>query len=218
MTHELKTPIATISLAIDAMNSPLIKNDEGRYNEYTRILKEENKRLNTHVERVLQMAMLDKGELKLDKKELDPQVLIENAIATYQLQIKEKKAQFNFVKSEEAIKVMGDAFHLQNAFANLIDNALKYSAEHCRIDISVTKLQEEVYIHFVDNGIGIAVKDQLRVFDKFYRVQGGNLHDVKGFGLGLSYVKSIVEAHGGRIELKSEKDKGSVFVLRFKSA
>lgn len=218
MTHELKTPIATISLAIDAMNNPLIKNDELRYAEYTRILKEENKKLNSHVERVLQMAMLDKGELKLDKKEVDPQVLLNKAIESYQLQIREKRAQINFVQSEELIKVVGDAFHLQNAFANLMDNALKYSAEHCRIDISVTKLQGDVYIHFTDNGIGIAANEHVRIFDKFYRVQGGNLHDVKGFGLGLSYVKSIVEAHGGSIELKSEKDKGSEFVLRFKSA
>ena len=218
MTHELKTPIATISLAIDAMNNPLIKNDELRYADYTRILKEENKKLNSHVERVLQMAMLDKGELKLDKQLVDPQVLLQKAIESYQLQIKEKRAQINFVQSEEAIKVEGDAFHLQNAFANLIDNALKYSAEHCRIDISVIKLQDVVYIHFVDNGIGIAASEQARVFDKFYRVQGGNLHDVKGFGLGLSYVRSIVEAQGGSIELKSEKDKGSEFVIWFKSA
>ncbi len=217
MTHELKTPIATISLAIDAMNNPLIKNDELRYTDYTRILKEENKKLNSHVERVLQMAMLDKGELELDKKEVDLQVLIEKAIETYQLQIKEKNARVNFVKNTDSLKILADAFHLQNAFANLIENALKYSASDCRLDISVIQFRGEVYIHFTDNGIGIAANNHTRVFDKFYREQGGNLHDVKGFGLGLSYVKSIVEAHGGAIELKSEKGKGSEFIIKLKS-
>ncbi|MBP7809824.1 MAG: hypothetical protein KA163_11065 [Bacteroidia bacterium] len=212
MTHELKTPIATISLAIDGINNPAIKNDETKFNNYTSILKEENKKLNNHVERVLQMALLEKGELQLDKKVVDLKLLLENCISTQQLQIQNKKAKVMLHAAEE-VSVNGDEFHLMNAFANLLDNALKYSGENCEITISLNKQGE---ISFKDNGIGIDKAVQEKVFEKFYRAQGGNLHDVKGFGLGLSYVKSIIEAHGGTIELKSEKNKGSEFIIKLK--
>lgn len=213
MTHELKTPIATISLAVDGISNPAIKNDEAKFKKYTSILKEENKKLNNHVERVLQMALLEKGELLLDKKDVDLKSLLENCINTQQLQIQNKKAKVVLDAQEEVI-ITGDAFHLMNSFANLLDNALKYSGETCEITISLTKPAE---IIFKDNGIGIDKSIQEKVFEKFYRAQGGNLHDVKGFGLGLSYVKSIIEAHGGTIELKSEKNKGSEFIIKLKS-
>ena len=213
MTHELKTPIATISLAIDGINNPAIKNDEVKFNTYTSILKEENKKLNNHVERVLQMALLEKGELNLDKKVVDLKRLLENCINTQQLQIQNKKAKVVLNATQE-VSVNGDEFHLMNAFANLLDNALKYSGENCEITIALNKQGE---ISFKDNGIGIDKSAQEKVFEKFYRAQGGNLHDVKGFGLGLSYVKSIIEAHEGTIELKSEKNKGSEFLIKLKA-
>lgn len=216
MTHELKTPIATISLAIDGINNPAIKNDEAKFKNYTSILKEENKKLNNHVERVLQMALLEKGELNLDKKPLGLKSLLENCINTQQLQIQNKKAKVVLIAAEE-VSFLGDEFHLMNAFTNLLDNALKYSGENCEIIISLNNQGE---ISFKDNGIGIDKHIQEKVFEKFYRVQGGNLHDVKGFGLGLSYVKSIVEAHGGTIELKSDtstKNKGSEFIIKLKN-
>ncbi|MBK7666335.1 MAG: HAMP domain-containing histidine kinase [Sphingobacteriaceae bacterium] len=213
MTHELKTPIATISLAIDGINNPAIKNDEAKFNNYTSILKEENKKLNNHVERVLQMALLEKGELMLDKKTVDLKSLLENCINTQQLQIQNKKAKVVLNAADE-VTFTGDEFHLINAFTNLLDNALKYSGENCEITISLNKQGE---ISFKDNGIGIDKSIQEKIFEKFYRAQGGNLHDVKGFGLGLSYVKSIIEAHGGTIGLKSEKNKGSEFIIKLKN-
>lgn len=218
MTHELKTPIATISLAIDGISNPAIKNDEVKFNNYTSILKEENKKLNSHVERVLQMALLEKGELSLDKKEVNLRSLLENCIHTQQLQIQNKKAKV--ILNAEEVTMNGDAFHLLNAFSNLLDNALKYSDENCEIIISLNKQGE---ISFKDDGIGIDKANREKVFEKFYRAQGGNVHDVKGFGLGLSYVKSIIEAHGGTVELKSDtsansgnSNKGSEFIIKLK--
>ncbi len=210
MTHELKTPIATISLAIDGINNPAIKNDETKFNNYTSILKEENKKLNNHVERVLQMAMLDKGELVLEKNMVNLKFLLENCINSYQLQIQNKKTKVILNITEE-VNINGDEFHLMNAFANLLDNALKYSGENCEITITLNNNGE---ISFKDNGIGIDKAIQEKIFEKFYRAQGGNLHDVKGFGLGLSYVKSIIEAHNGTIELISEINKGSEFIIK----
>lgn len=214
MTHELKTPIATISLAIDALNNPQIKHNEEKFNQYTSILKEENQKLNNHVERVLQMALLDKSELELHKKQLNIIELINSAITTHQLQISKQYAQIIFDSHQEVIKIIADEFHLLSVFNNLLDNALKYSSENCAIEISIHKTSDTLSIAFRDNGIGIEPALQDKVFEKFFRVQGGNLHDVKGFGLGLSYVRSIIESHHGTIDLKSEKGKGSVFTIK----
>ncbi len=217
MTHELKTPIATISLALEGINNPAIKNDDEKFNNYSAILKEENKKLNDHVERVLQMALLDKGELVLDKKQINLKPILESCINAYQLQIQNKKAKLNFDCDVERIFVTGDEFHLLSAFNNLLDNALKYSGDNSEITVSLDIVGDHAEICFKDNGIGIDKNLQEKVFEKFYRVQGGNLHDVKGFGLGLSYVKSIIEAHGGTIELKSEKNNGSEFIIKLKA-
>lgn len=217
MTHELKTPIATISLAVDGIANPMIRNDAEKLDHYTSILKEENKKLNNHVERVLQMALLEKGELVLNSKKVDLNTLLQGCIRSYQLQIENKKAKVNLTTGTEPVFINGDEFHLSNAFTNLLDNALKYSGENCEISITLNKQGDTITISFKDNGIGIDKTLQEKAFEKFYRAQGGNLHDVKGFGLGLSYVRSIVEAHGGSIELKSEKDKGSEFIIILKN-
>lgn len=216
MTHELKTPIATNSLAIDALTNPLIKNDDEKFREYIRILKEENKKLNVHVERVLQMALLDKGSLPLSKKIFDVVPAIKSVIANYKLRVEEQKAEINLSTTSETIKVYGDEEHLQTVFSNLIDNALKYISEKCILSIHVFTRHGEVFITFKDNGIGIGREHHEKIFEKFYRAQGGNLHDVKGFGLGLSYVKSIVEAHQGAISVKSEIGMGSEFTVKLK--
>ena len=214
MTHELKTPIATISLAIDAINNPQIKHNEEKFNQYTSILKEENQKLNNHVERVLQIALLDKSELQLHKSTCNLIELINSSINNHQLQIRSKQAQVVFNHPQTAVFFNGDEFHLLNVFNNLLDNALKYSSDKCSINISITVKSQSIEIVFKDNGIGIDSHLHQKVFDKFFRVQGGNLHDVKGFGLGLSYVKSIVESHRGVIELQSEKNKGSEFIIK----
>lgn len=214
MTHELKTPIATISLAVDGLNNPQIKNDDERFYSYTAILKEENQKLNNHVERVLQMSLLDKGELKLQKKPLNVIELICQSINTYHLQIDKQHAIVRFNSPHAVVTIMADEFHLLAVFNNLLDNALKYSKENCSVYISIQKTSNAVVISFKDSGPGIDAELHKKIFEKFYRVQGGNLHDVKGFGLGLSYVKSIIENHDGSIELRSEKGKGSKFIIK----
>jgi signal transduction histidine kinase len=215
MTHELKTPIATTSLAIDAISNPQVKNDHERFNQYTAILKEENRKLNNHVERVLQMAMIDKGNLQLHKKRVDLAAIINSSINTHKLQAEHCNGQLLFNGTQTPAFVIGDEFHLLAAFNNLLDNALKYSTGNCLVHISLHKTGTNFIITIKDNGIGIDAGHQEKVFEKFYRVQGGNLHDVKGFGLGLSYVKSIIESHNGSIELQSEKGKGSTFTVKF---
>ncbi len=212
MTHELKTPIATISLAIDAINNPLVKYDPPKLDSYTQILKEENKKLNDHVERVLQMALLDKGELLLDKKQTNVLALINSCVDNYKLQIQKKNAKVTVTGEETFLNA--DEFHLSNVFNNLLDNALKYSNNDCAINIVIEKKGGHTIIRFADNGIGIEAAVQKKIFDKFYRVEGGNLHGTKGFGLGLSYVRSIIEAHGGTIEVRSELNKGSEFIIK----
>ncbi|MEO6304119.1 MAG: HAMP domain-containing sensor histidine kinase [Bacteroidia bacterium] len=216
MTHELKTPIATISLAVDGLNNPQVKNDLEKFKNYTRILKEENAKLNNHVERVLQMAMLDKGELQLNKKPINLVSIIEAAIDTFKLQAEEQHAKISFKPASPEIIITADKYHLLTSICNLIDNALKYSGKDCEIIISVEKIQSAIVIKVKDNGIGIDPSLHEKVFEKFYRVQAGNLHDTKGFGLGLSYVRSIMDAHKGSIELTSEKGKGSEFILKLK--
>ena len=213
MTHELKTPIATISLAVDALNNPLIKNNEQKFDQYTAILKEENQKLNAHVEHVLQVALLDKGELQLHKTKLNLNTIIRSAIHHHALQINASKAKIVF-DPEDDVVITADEFHLLNVFNNLLDNALKYSNENCKVEILINKTDTDVIVKIKDNGIGIEPELHKKVFEKFYRVQGGNLHDVKGFGLGLSYVKSIIEKHNGTIELQSEKHKGSEFIIK----
>lgn len=214
MTHELKTPIATISLAIDAINNPQVKSDHEKFDQYSAIMKEENRKLNSHVERVLQMAMIDKGDLRLHKKRINLSDLIHSAINTHKLQVEHCNGEIVFETPQTPIFMVADGFHLLAAFNNLLDNALKYSKENCLIQIALQRTGTGLVITIKDNGIGIDAELHKKVFEKFYRVQGGNLHDVKGFGLGLSYVKSIIESHNGSIELQSEKGKGSTFTIK----
>ncbi len=213
MTHELKTPIATISLALDSISNPIIKNNTDKFNNYTTILKEENNKLNNHVEHVLQMALLEKNEMPLKKEVFNIAGTIESAIAMYHLQIENQQAELIFNKPNNPLIVMGDAAHLQKVFSNLIDNALKYSHQHPKIEIEADQQLDKIIIRIRDNGIGIDTHLYQKIFEKFYRVSSGNLHDTKGFGLGLTYVQSIVLSHGGTIEVSSEKGKGSLFTL-----
>lgn len=214
MTHELKTPIATISLAIDAISNPQVKYDDERFHKYTSILREENQKLNNHVEHVLQLALLDKGELQIHKTKVDIIPLINSVIKAHKLLISKQNAEVVFEPSITELMIQADEYHLLSMFNNLLDNALKYSNSNCRIEIKISGTINEAIISFKDNGIGIDPGLHKRIFEKFFRVQTGNIHDVKGFGLGLSYVKSIIEKHQGSIELRSEKGNGSEFIIK----
>lgn len=212
MTHELKTPIATMSIALDAISTKAIKNDEEKLDNYTRILKEENKKLNTHVERVLHLAQLDSDELIINKEVINVAAMLQQCVDSHRLLIAEKRAEV-LLETEVDLNLTGDSFHLQNAINNILDNALKYAHENPVIKIRAASSESNLILTFKDNGIGIDKSLKDKVFEKFFRVQSGNIHDVKGFGIGLSYVKSIIEAHSGTIELKSEINKGSEFII-----
>ncbi|WP_209331295.1 sensor histidine kinase [Lunatimonas salinarum] len=213
MTHEFKTPISTVSLAIEALQDPDIGQRDQFRNRYLNIIKEENIRLGTQVEQVLQAAALDRKDFVLKFEKIDLLELIENVRSHFGL-IVEKKGGTIQVHSEVHQPIIeADAFHLANILNNLLDNANKYSPEKPLIDIFVVASGDSVRISIRDNGIGMNKDALKKIFDKFYRVPTGNIHDVKGFGLGLSYVKTMVEAHHGTVQVESELGKGSIFTI-----
>lgn len=224
MTHEFKTPISTISLAVEMAQEQLSHGIEPseepttRLTRYMGIIRDETRRLGTHVEKVLQMALLDratagKGTVKLKLSAVNIHDTIGNVLNTIGLQIEQKQGEvhLDFEAAEEMVEA--DEVHLSNILYNLLDNAIKYSPEHPDITIRTRNVENGVSITVADQGIGMT-RDQLsRIFEKFYRVPTGNLHDVKGFGLGLSYVKKMVEEHHGSIQVTSQLGKGSSFEL-----
>ena len=211
MTHEFKTPIATISLAVDSIKDPRVKNDKEKFDYFTRIIREENKRMNAQVENVLQMAMIEKGELNLRKEELNIHTIIQNAVELIALQVESKGGSLNNNLKAEIPLLVGDPIHLSNVIFNLLDNANKYSPEKPEIKIETANTKIGLIVHVVDKGIGMTKDIQNKIFEKFYRVPTGNIHDIKGFGLGLSYVKAVIEQHKGYIKVESEIGKGSAF-------
>ncbi|MFI5171036.1 MAG: sensor histidine kinase [Chitinophagales bacterium] len=213
MTHEFKTPLATISLAVDAVNNPMILRDENKVKHYTHIIKEENKRMNRQVEKVLQMALLDKNQISLSNDDIDMHDIIYRAVENFSLQVEEKGGTISTNLAAENYELTGDEVHLSNVISNLIDNAVKYSSEHPEINISTESNDKGIYISIDDKGIGMSSEHLKMIFEKFYRVPTGNVHNIKGFGLGLTYVKAIIEAHNGLIEVKSQPKKGSQFKI-----
>lgn len=211
MTHEFKTPIATISLASDAIINEKVINDKTQITDFVRIIKEENQRMNTHVEHVLQMALLEKKEFNLKPENIDLHTLLKDAISKIKLQAESKQGKILADFADKAIEINGDYSHLLNIFINLLENAIKYTETSPEISIKTIIYQQKVIISVSDNGIGMSKEHLSKIFDKFYRVAKGNVHNVKGFGLGLSYVKAIVMAHNGDINVKSELGKGSCF-------
>lgn len=214
MTHEFKTPIATISLATDSIVSPMVIQDPERIQRFAEIIRQENRRMNGQVERVLQIAQLDRNEIQLRLAEVNLHTLIQQAAENFSLQIEKRDGLLNLDLQATQPIVQADATHLANVIHNLLDNANKYSPERPDITLRTCNLPNgSVAITVEDKGIGISKEARKHIFDKFYRVHTGNLHDVKGFGLGLSYVKAIVEAHKGTVELRSEVGKGSAFTI-----
>lgn len=213
MTHELKTPIATISLASQALQEPRVQENGEKRTRFVRVIEEENKRLERQVERVLQMAEFDKGELELNLEAVDAAELMLAISEQLRLQVESRGGSLTVNVSADDAVVEADALHLGNTFMNLLDNANKYSPEAPKIEVSITNEPGKVRVAVQDNGIGMSSENLKWIFEKFYRVSTGDRHDVKGFGLGLSYVKNIVDAHHGRIDVKSELGKGSRFEI-----
>lgn len=213
MTHEFKTPVATIMIASEALKDPEITDDKQRVNRLAGIIYDENIRLGNHIERVLNIAKLDKGDLKLDFKQVEVNDLISAIADSMQLQFQKKNAKINLELGATLDIINGDELHLSNVVFNLIDNALKYSKVDPEISISTLNVGKKLIIKVSDNGIGMSKDHLSKIFEQFYRIPTGNLHDVKGFGLGLSYVHDIVNRHNGEIKVKSEKDKGSEFEI-----
>lgn len=213
MTHEFKTPVATIMIASEALKDPEIVADKSRISRLAGIIYDENVRLGNHIERVLSIARLEKKELKLEHREVNVHDLITAVVDSMNLQLQKKNAKMNLnLKAVNAI-VYGDELHLSNVFYNLIDNANKYSTDDPDITIDTRSTDKSLVITISDKGIGMTKEHSKRIFDQFYRVPTGNLHDVKGFGLGLNYVQDIVEQMNGTIKVHSEKDKGTTFEI-----
>ncbi|MBB4078765.1 two-component system phosphate regulon sensor histidine kinase PhoR [Lewinella aquimaris] len=215
MTHEFKTPIATISLATDSIVSPRISNDPSKVQRFARIIKQENKRMNDQVEKVLQMAKLDKSRLNLNLTAVDLNAVIQSAVEYICLQVEPRGGTVITDLQADPYVVEGDLTHLSSLINNLLDNANKYSPEAPRIIVSTRNVARGVQISVTDHGLGMTREARKNIFDRFYRVHTGDRHDVKGFGLGLSYVKTITEVHNGSIEVKSEPGKGSSFIVTF---
>ncbi|MFN6091674.1 MAG: sensor histidine kinase, partial [Bacteroidota bacterium] len=214
MTHEFKTPIATISIANESLKNPKVYNSPEKLDYYTSVISDENKRMLRQVEVMLQMAQLEKGELKLKHELLKMEEVVEEAINSSLLSVENKNGKIKLNISEEIAPITGDRNHLINVISNLIDNSIKYSNEAPQIVVSIINNLDNITIAVKDNGIGMTKEVQKRIFDTFYRATTGNLHDVKGFGLGLSYVRAIVEQHQGTISVESEINKGSTFTIQ----
>lgn len=217
MTHELKTPIATVSAAVEAMQNFNALNDTRKTQNYLSISKQELSRLSDLVEKVLQIAAEEKEEIELFKEPTMLGDLIEGMLSNYEM-VSSKEIKFIFDNRVGDQLVMIDRIHLSNAVSNLVDNAIKYSGDSVNIRLMASLDKGFLELRVIDNGIGIPRNYQENVFDKFFRVPTGNLHKVKGFGLGLSYVKKVVEMHGGTILLQSETGVGSEFIIRISVA
>ena len=211
MTHEFKTPISTIAVSTEVLKDPNIVNQPERLLNYTSIIEKENLRLKQQVERVLQMARLDKEDMGLKKERVEMTQLIQDAIRNTSVALNEKRGIVKEECDSNPCLLHVDKLHITNVLANLLDNAIKYCRVEPEITIKTRHHAKGVTVEVHDNGIGISSENHKRVFQKFFRVPTGNVHNVKGFGLGLSYVKTIIEAHGGTITLQSEVGKGSLF-------
>lgn len=214
MTHEFKTPIATINLALDAIKNPKIFEDKERVNHYLKMIKEENKRMHSQVENVLQISKLDKKELDIEKEQADIEETIESAIEHVSLILEERQGVLTRHFNANRKTVLLNETHFTNVLVNILENAIKYSPDEPVIDVYTENVKDVVIIKISDRGIGMNKATTKQIFEKFYREHTGDLHDVKGHGLGLAYVKRIVDDHNSQIYVESEKGKGSTFIIK----
>jgi two-component system phosphate regulon sensor histidine kinase PhoR len=213
LTHELKTPISTIGLASEALKDPDMQKDPESFNYYIGLIHEENKRLGLLVENVLQASLAESGKMQLHMQTLNVHELIREVLKNVAIQVRKRGGKVDLELDADSALIFADRTHLSNVVFNLIDNSLKYANGALLLKISSRETTDGVELRFQDNGIGIAKEHLGKVFDRLYRVPTGNVHDVKGFGLGLSYVKTVVDRHRGTINVESELGKGSTFIL-----
>lgn len=214
MTHEFKTPIATINLALDAIKNPKVINEKEKIHRYIKMIRDENKRMHGQVENVLRMSRLEKNQIDLSKNTINMHEVIEEAIEHISLLIQSKEGvvttHFKAISSE----ILGNYFHLTNTVVNILENAIKYSENAPKINVFTENTNKYFTLKIKDEGIGMSKNVQKQIFEKFYREHKGNVHNVKGHGLGLAYVKEIIEKHQGNIYVESEKGKGSTFIIK----
>jgi len=215
MTHEFKTPISTIALASEAIDRPEVSGSASRLARYNTIVRDETARMKTQVEKILQMAALEEGEEEFSLTPLDLHAVIGAVLESVRVQVQARQGVLEAALNAPSAMIRGDAHHLQNVLASLLDNALKYSPETPELAVETSLRGSSLTVEVRDRGIGIAEEHLERVFEKYYRVPTGNIHDVKGFGLGLSYVRLVIEAHGGKVSLRSRPGAGTTVELRF---
>ena len=213
MTHEFKTPIATISLAADTITNPKVINDEASIRHFIGMIKKENSRMNKKVETILQIASLDKKEIEFKYENVSLHTVIEHVLETIEIQVNQRNGKINLNLKAEEPNIFGDYEHLSNLVNILLDNAIKYSPDLPEITIITRNSEKGIILSVEDEGIGMTKAVQSKIFERFYRQNSGNVHDVKGFGLGLNYARSIIEAHKGSIRVFSEPGKGSRFEI-----
>ena len=214
MTHEFKTPIATINLALDAIKNPKVIDDKEKVFRYLQMIRDENKRMHAQVENVLRISKLEKKELDISKENLDIQDIIEDAIEHVHLIIEDRQGTITTHFSATRTSVLLSDVHFTNVMVNILDNAIKYSPDKPEIDVFTENIKDYIVIKVQDKGAGMSKVAQKRIFEKFYREHTGDIHNVKGHGLGLSYVKRIIEDHNGHVFVESEKGKGSTFIIK----
>ncbi len=213
MTHEFKTPLATISLAVDAIRNEKVINDKEKLSYFSSIIKDENKRMNRQVETILQAALMEKQDLRLNFKPLHVHEVLNSVMDNYRLQLQSKNATAEIKLNAQNDLINADEIHFSNLLSNLIDNAIKYSNETLHLKIATHSTAKKLCIQIMDNGIGMSKETVKRIFEKFYRAHTGNLHNVKGFGLGMSYVKNLIDEHKGKVKVESVLGKGSTFTI-----
>ena len=215
MTHEFKTPLATISLAVDALKNEKVTGDPQKLGYFRSIIKEENQRMNRQVETILKSALMERQEVELNLKPTNVHEVIQDVADNFMLRLQEKQGHLETNLQAQHFMIDADEVHFSNLINNLLDNAVKYSKENVppKVCISTFSTPKKISIKIEDNGIGMTRETLKRIFEKFYRAHTGNIHNVKGFGLGLSYVKTVVEAHGGTIKADSVIGKGSIMTI-----
>jgi len=215
MSHELKNPISTISLSAEVLKNPNFINDPEKLTNYANTIQEEAERLKSQLEKVLQIATIDKKKVLLEKKKVNLHQIIKNTVKGFRIILDSKEAEIECELKASHSTIMGDETHLTNILFNLIDNSIKYCERQAKIKISTENHKSGIYLRVVDNGIGMSRQDQKHVFEKFYRISAGEQEDVKGYGIGLNYVLRMVKQHRGKIQLKSQLKSGSTFRIYF---